>query len=159
MAQVKVGDSVPSIELFEGGPDNKVNLAEVCQEGKVVIFGVPGAWSPGCTKTHLPGYIKDADKIKGKGVKEIVCVAVNDPFVMEAWGKEQKADGKVRMLADTCAVLTKEWDLELTCHVALLGNIRCKRFSMVTEDGKVTQLNVEEDGTGTTCSLASVLKL
>ena len=71
----------------------------------------------------------------------------------------KKAEGKVRMLADPCAVLAKAWDLELTCHVALLGNVRCKRFSMVVENGKITQLNVEQDGTGTTCSLSSVLKL
>jgi len=159
MAPVKVGDSIPSIELMEGGPENKVNLADICKEGKIVIFGVPGAFTTPCSKTHLPGYVKDAEKIKGKGVKEIICVAVNDPFVMEAWGKEQKAEGKVRMLADPCAALAKAWDLELTCHVAILGNIRIKRFSMIVEDGKITQLNVEQDGTGTTCSLSAVLKI
>merc|ERR1712018_644661 len=99
MAPVQVGDAVPSVDLFEGAPDQKVNLAEVCKDGKVVIFGVPGAFTPGCSKTHLPGYVQDADKLKSAGVKEIFCVSVNDPFVMGAWGKDQKADGKVQMLA------------------------------------------------------------
>merc|ERR1712179_724128 len=108
---------------------------------------------------HLPGYVGDADKLKAAGVKEIFCVSVNDPFVMAAWGKDQKADGKVRMLADTCGDLTKALDLELTKVAPVLGNVRCKRFSLVTEAGKVTQVNVEEDGTGLTCSLASALKM
>lgn len=84
---------------------------------------------------------------------EIVCVSVNDPFVMEAWGKDQAAAGKVRMLADTTAELTKALELELDLS-AVLGSVRCKRFSMVVEDGTVTKLNVEPDGTGLTCSLA-----
>merc|ERR1712223_1198427 len=159
MAPVKVGDSVPSVDLFEGAPDQKVNLADVCKDGKVVVFGVPGAFTPGCSKTHLPGYVEGADSLKAKGIKEIICVSVNDPFVMAAWGKDQNADGKVRMLADTCGDLTKALDLELSKVAPVLGNARCKRFSMVTEDGKVTQVNVEEDGTGLTCSLASVLKV
>merc|ERR1712141_768341 len=159
MAPVQVGDAVPNVDLFEGTPGDKVNLAEVCKDGKVVIFGVPGAFTPGCSKTHLPGYVQDADKLKGAGVKEIFCVSVNDPFVMGAWGKDQKADGKVRMLADTCGDLTKAWEIGLDKVVPVLGNVRCKRFSMVTEGGKVTQVNVEEDGTGLTCSLASVLKV
>jgi len=159
MAPVQVGDAVPNVDLFEGAPDKKVNLADVCKDGKVVIFGVPGAFTPGCSKTHLPGYVEGAESIKAKGVKEIICVSVNDPFVMAAWGKDQNADGKVRMLADTCGDLAKALDLELTKVAPVLGNARCKRFSMVAEGGKVTQVNVEEDGTGLTCSLAPVLKL
>merc|ERR1712038_67106 len=159
MAPVQVGDAVPNVDLFEGAPDKKVNLADVCKDGKVVVFGVPGAFTPGCSKTHLPGYVEGADSLKAKGIKEIICVAVNDPFVMAAWGKDQNADGKVRMLADTCGDLTKALDLELAKVAPVLGNIRCKRFSLVTEDGKVSQVNIEEDGTGLTCSLASALKL
>ena len=94
-----------------------------------------------------------AEGLKAGGVDEIVCVSVNDPFVMEAWGKDQAAAGKVRMLADTAAELTKALELELDLS-AVLGNVRCKRFSMVVEDGTVTKLNVEPDGTGLTCSLA-----
>merc|ERR1719476_1186778 len=153
MAPIKEGDSIPSVDLFEGNPDTKVNLAEVCKEGKYVVFGVPGAFTPGCSKTHLPGYVAKAEEMKGKGVEEIVCVSVNDPFVMEAWGKDQGAAGKVRMLADTCGDLTKALELELDLS-AVLGSVRCKRFAMLVEDGTVTKVNIEPDGTGLTCSLA-----
>merc|ERR1711973_297472 len=150
---VAVGDKIPSVTLFENSPGNKVNMAELCAGKKVVVFGVPGAFTPGCSKTHLPGYVSRAEELKGKGVDEIVCVAVNDPFVMEAWGQNQNADNKVRMLADTCAELTKALELELDLS-AVLGSVRCKRFSMLVEDGTVSKLNVEPDGTGLTCSLA-----
>ena len=90
-----VGDAMPAVNLFEGSPDGKVDLPSLCAGKKVVLFAVPGAFTPGCSKTHLPGYVEQAEVIKGKGVDEIVCVSVNDPFVMAAWGKEQAADGKV----------------------------------------------------------------
>jgi len=153
MAPISVGDKVPNVTLFEDSPGGKVELGSLCAGKKVVVFGVPGAFTPGCSKTHLPGYVSGAEDLKGKGVDEIVCVSVNDPFVMEAWGKDQGAAGKVRMLADTGADLTKALGLELDLS-AVLGNVRCKRFSMMVEDGTVTKLNVEPDGTGLTCSLA-----
>ena len=152
-APVAVGDKLPSIALYENSPGNKVDAAELCAGRKVVVFGVPGAFTPGCSKTHLPGYVTAAAELKAKGVEEIVCVSVNDPFVMEAWGKDQGAEGKVRMLADTCGDLTKALELDLDL-AAVLGSVRCKRFSMLVEDGTVTKLNVEPDGTGLTCSLA-----
>merc|ERR1719325_324595 len=150
---IQVGDSIPSVDLFEGAPNNKVNLADVCKEGKFIIFGVPGAFTPGCSKTHLPGYVAKAEDLTKKGIKQIFCVSVNDPFVMAAWGENQGAEGKVRMLADTCGEFTKamEVDLDVT---AVLGNVRCKRFSIMVEDGKATKVNIEPDGTGATCSLA-----
>ena len=123
MAPVAVGDKVPSVTLFEDSPGGKVELGSLCAGKKVVMFGVPGAFTPGCSKTHLPGYVAAADDLKTKGVDEIVCVSVNDPFVMEAWGKEQSAGGKVRMLADTTADLTKALGLELDL-TAVLGNVR-----------------------------------
>ena len=101
----------------------------------------------------MPGYVADFEKLKAKGVDEVVCVSVNDPFVMAAWGKDQNAAGKVRMLADTAGAFAKALDLELDLS-AVLGTVRCKRFSMVVEDGVVKILNVEPDGTGLTCSLA-----
>ena len=100
MAPVAVGDKVPSVTLFEDSPGGKVELESLCAGKKVVMFGVPGAFTPGCSKTHLPGYVAAAADLKAGGVDEIVCVSVNDPFVMEAWGKDQGAEGKVRMLAD-----------------------------------------------------------
>ena len=131
---------MPTAELFAGK--------------KVVIFGVPGAFTPGCSKTHLPGYIKDAERIKGKGVAEIGCVSVNDPFVMAAWGEAHGAAGKVRMLADTNAEFAKAAGLAL--DLSVLGGVRCKRFSAVVTDGVVEALNVEpaDAPTGMTCSLA-----
>jgi len=153
MAPVAVGDKVPSVDLFEDNPGGKVNLAQLCEGKKVVVFGVPGAFTPGCSKTHLPGYVSRAEEIKGKGIDEIVCVSVNDPFVMGAWAADQGASGKVRLLADTCGALTKALDLELDL-AAVLGSVRCKRFSMLVDDGTVTKVNVEPDGTGLTCSLA-----
>merc|ERR1711935_650988 len=151
---IKAGDAIPSVELAENNPGNKHNLAELFADKKGIIFGVPGAFTPGCSKTHLPGYIADFDKMKAKGVELIACVAVNDPFVMEAWGKEHGADGKVLMLADTCGDLTRAMDIELDA-TPILGNVRCQRFSMVVEGGKVTAFNVEPDKTGLTCSLSN----
>jgi len=150
---IKVGDKLPAVTLFEGTPDGKVELAELFAGKRGVIFGVPGAFTPGCSKTHLPGYVEKADQIKSLGVELIVCVAVNDPFVMSAWGQAHKADGKVLMLADTTAAFAKATGLSIDLS-AVLGNMRCKRFAMVVDDGNVVQLDVEPDGTGMTCSLA-----
>jgi len=153
MAPVAVGDAIPSVDLFENNPGTKVNIADLCKGKKVVIFGVPGAFTPGCSKTHLPGYVAKAEEIKGKGVDEIVCISVNDPFVMEAWGANQNVGVKVRMLADTGASLTKALELDLDLS-AVLGSVRCKRFSLLVDDGKVSKVNIEPDNTGLTCSLA-----
>ena len=123
MAPVAVGDKLPNVTLFEDSPGGKVELGSLCAGKKVVMFGVPGAFTPGCSKTHLPGYVAAAADLKAGGVDEIVCVSVNDPFVMEAWGKDQSAGGKVRMLADTTADLTKALGLELDL-TAVLGSVR-----------------------------------
>uniref|UniRef100_T1DIT5 Peroxiredoxin-5 n=1 Tax=Psorophora albipes TaxID=869069 RepID=T1DIT5_9DIPT len=157
MVQIKEGDKIPSIDLFEDSPANKVNLADLCAGKKVVLFAVPGAFTPGCSKTHLPGYVEKADAIKSSGVSEIVCVSVNDPFVMSAWGKQHNTAGKVRMLADPAAVFTK--NLELGADLPPLGGLRSKRYSMVLEDGVIKSLNVEPDGTGLSCSLADKIKV
>ncbi|XP_018011533.1 peroxiredoxin-5, mitochondrial [Hyalella azteca] len=152
LMSAKVGDVLPAVDLFEDTPAKSVNTGTLCASGKVLIFAVPGAFTPGCSLTHLPGYIKESDAIKAKGVKEIVCVGVNDPFVMAAWGKAQGADNKVRMLADPSAEFTKA--LGLDQDLAVLGGVRSKRYSMLVQDGKITQLNVEPDGKGLSCSLA-----
>ncbi|CAG9858826.1 unnamed protein product [Phyllotreta striolata] len=154
---VQVGDSVPNVDLFENLPTNKVNLTELSQGKKVVLFAVPGAFTPGCSKTHLPGYVSKADEMKKQGISEIVCVSVNDPFVMAAWGKDQKTEGKVRMLADPSASLAKA--LDLTVEIGPLGGVRSKRYSMVIDNGKITSLQVEPDGTGLSCSLAEAIKI
>jgi len=150
---IKAGDKLPNVDLFEGNPGGKVNTGDLVKGKKVVFFGVPGAFTPGCSKTHLPGYVSQADEIKKKGVGEIVCISVNDPFVMAAWGDAHAASGKVRMLADTNADFTKAIDVVL--DLPPLGGIRSKRFAMLVDDGVVKAIEVEPDGTGLTCSLSN----
>ncbi|XP_060110434.1 peroxiredoxin-5, mitochondrial [Heteronotia binoei] len=157
MAALKVGDKLPSVEVYEGDPGNKVNLASLFKGKKGVLFGVPGAFTPGCSKTHLPGYVEKAGQLKGKGVEIIACLSVNDVFVMNEWGKAHHAEGKVRMLADPTGAFGKATNLLLDKEPLrdLFGTNRSKRFSMVVDDAVVKALNVEEDGTGLTCSLAT----
>ncbi|XP_053694834.1 peroxiredoxin-5, mitochondrial [Sabethes cyaneus] len=157
MVQIKEGDKIPSIDLYEDSPANKVNISDLCAGKKVILFAVPGAFTPGCSKTHLPGYVDKAADLKSSGVADIVCVSVNDPFVMSAWGKQHNTAGKVRMLADPAAVFTKK--LELGADLPPLGGLRSKRYSMVLEDGVIKTLNVEPDGTGLSCSLADKIKV
>lgn len=155
MAPIKVGDAIPSVEVFEKEPGNKVNLAELFKGKKGVLFGLPGAFTPGCSKTHLPGFVEQAGALKAKGVQVVACLTVNDVFVTQEWARIHNAEGKVRLLADPTGTFGKETDLLLDeSLVYLFGNQRLKRFSMVIEDGIVKSLNVEPDGTGLTCSLA-----
>jgi len=151
---IKVGDKLPSVELFEGTPATKVNIADAAKGKKIVIFGVPGAFTPGCSKTHLPGYVQQIEEIRGKGVANVICVSVNDPFVHSAWGEAHKAEGKVQMLADPRAEFTKaiELDIDLT---NVLGTVRSKRYAMLVDNGVVKALEVEPDGTGLTCSVSN----
>ncbi|CAI8050190.1 Peroxiredoxin-5, mitochondrial [Geodia barretti] len=104
---IKVGDTLPSLEVQEGTPATTVNVKDLFASKKGILFGVPGAFTPGCTKTHLPGYVQDWEKLKAKGVEVVACVSVNDVFVMAAWGEARGADGKVRMLADHNGAYTK----------------------------------------------------
>ncbi|XP_026733201.1 peroxiredoxin-5, mitochondrial [Trichoplusia ni] len=157
MAAVKVGDQLPVSDLYEDSPANKVNVCDLTAGKRVVLFAVPGAFTPGCSKTHLPGYIQNAEKLKSEGVDEIVCVSVNDPYVMAAWGAQHNTKGKIRMLADPSGAFIKALDLGIT--LPPLGGFRAKRFSMVITDSKITELNVEPDGTGLSCSLADKLKI
>ncbi|XP_020289705.1 peroxiredoxin-5, mitochondrial [Pseudomyrmex gracilis] len=154
---ISVGDKLPSVDLFENTPNDKVNIAQIAAGKKIIVFGVPGAFTPGCSKTHLPGYVTKAEELKSKGIAEIFCVSINDPFVMAAWGKEQGAAGKVRMLADPKGEFTDA--MELGIDLQVLGGKRSKRYSMVVEDGTVKDLNVEPDNTGLSCSLADRIKV
>jgi 2-Cys peroxiredoxin 5 len=149
---IEVGQTLPAATLHEANPRDTVELADLVAGKTVVLFAVPGAYTPGCSNTHLPGYLEQADAIRARGVDEIVCVAVNDAFVMQAWGKAHGADGKVRMLADPGAAFTKAIGLDV--EAAALGGTRSKRYSMIVKDGVVTALNVEPDGFGLSCSLA-----
>ncbi|KAJ7382773.1 Peroxiredoxin-5, mitochondrial [Desmophyllum pertusum] len=151
---IKVGDKVPSVQVMEATPNDKVDVASLFAGKKGVLFAVPGAFTPGCSKTHLPGYVAEFDKLKAKGVEVVACISVNDPFVMTAWGEAHKCGGKIRMLADTNGEFTKAIDMELDA-TPFLGNVRSKRYAMLIEDGVVKNLKVEPDGTGLTCSLAN----
>lgn len=108
-------------------------------------------------QTHLPGYVQKADELKKQGISEVICVSVNDPFVMAAWAKDQNTQGKVRLLADPSGTFTKA--LDLAVDLPPLGGVRSKRYSMVVDNGKVVSLQVEPDGTGLSCSLADKIKL
>lgn len=150
---ISVGDSLPKATLHEASPGDALDPSETFASGKVLLFGVPGAFTPGCDKTHLPGYINDREKYAAKGFDTIACVSVNDAFVMQAWGEHSGATDKVRMLADPQAEFVKAMGLQVDAS-AVLGNVRSKRFAMVIEDGTVTHLQVEPDGFGLSCSLS-----
>lgn len=152
---IAIGDTLPAVSLTEGSPKGAVMPTELFAKGKHVLFGVPGAFTPGCDRTHLPGYIADRDAFTAKGVETIACVSVNDAFVMAAWGTAQGAAGKVRMLADAQGAFTKALGLDVDAPG--LGGLRSKRYTMLIEDGKVTRLDVEPDGFGLSCSLSNAL--
>jgi len=149
---INVGDSVPAVKLKRLGAEGmeEVDTGELFKGRKVVLFSVPGAFTPTCSMEHLPGFVSKADDIKSKGVDEIVCLSVNDPFVMKAWSDQQEAGGKVSMLPDWDANFTKALGLDQDISVAGLG-VRGKRFRMTVEDGVVKSLDIEE-GKGVTVS-------
>ena len=144
---LKVGDNVPSATLMQmkdGGP-KPVKTDELFAGKKVVLFALPGAFTPTCSAKHLPGFIQNADALKKKGVDAIACLSVNDAFVMGAWGDQQKAGDKVMMLADGNGDFTRAVGLELDGSRFGMGK-RSQRYAMVVENGVVKTLNVEEGG-------------
>lgn len=151
---IKVGDKLPAgtlMEFFEVEKDgcsigpNPVKVEDLTKGKKVVIFGLPGAFTPTCSAKHVPSYLASYDQMKAKGVDTIACLSVNDAFVMGAWGREQKTGDKVRMLADGSADFTKALGLELDLTARGMG-VRCQRFSMLIDDGVVKTLNIEAPG-------------
>jgi len=144
---IKVGDQIPSMKLMMGTPEGpkETSTDEIFKGKKVVLFAVPGAFTPTCSAKHLPSFVLNADAIKAKGVDTIACIAVNDVFVMSAWGKDQSCDGKVVMLADGSAAFTKAIGLELDLIGRGMGT-RSQRYALIAEDGKVKHLAVEAPG-------------
>ena len=144
---IKVGDRIPDITFMKAGANGPepVESADFFKGRKVALFSVPGAFTPTCSAKHLPGFIDNAAQLKAKGVDEIACTAVNDAFVMGAWGKSANADDKVTMLADGSGNFAKAVGLEMDARNFGLG-MRGQRFSMIVDDGVVSELNVEAPG-------------
>jgi len=144
---IQVGDKIPSATLMTMTADGPgpVSTDDYFAGRKIVIFSVPGAFTPTCSAKHLPGFVEKADAFTGKGVDEIACFAVNDVFVMHAWGESSAAAGKVTMLADGNGDFTKAMGLEMDASGFGMG-LRSQRFSMIVDNGTVTELNVEEPG-------------
>jgi peroxiredoxin len=142
---IQVGDRLPSATLKRFGSEGMqdVELADLLRGKKAVLFAVPGAFTPTCSEQHLPGFVEQADALKAKGVEEIICVAVNDPFVMNAWEKARSVGGKVRMLSDGNGDFTKALGMELDGRGFGLGS-RSKRYAMVADDGVVRTLLIED---------------
>jgi glutaredoxin/glutathione-dependent peroxiredoxin len=156
---IKVGDKIPSLKLRHmtaEGP-KEISTDDIFRGKKVVLFAVPGAFTPTCSAKHLPGFVEKAAQIKAKGVDTIACLAVNDAFVMGAWGKDQRTDGKVMMLADGNGDFTKAVGLELDARGFGLGS-RSRRYAMVVDDGVVKTLNVEQPGAFEVSSADAMLK-
>lgn len=160
---IQVGDRIPEATLFESlefgeacpMPPAKVSVTEATKGKKIAIFALPGAFTPTCSAKHVPGYIELLPQLKAKGVDEVWCVSVNDGFVMAAWGRDQKAIGKIRMLGDGSGELTKKLGLDV--DIPGMG-LRIKRSSLLVEDGIVKQVNIEAPGKLEVSDAATMLK-
>jgi glutaredoxin/glutathione-dependent peroxiredoxin len=145
LMSIKIGDHIPSTQLtvMNDGP-KPISTSDIFGTGTTVLFSVPGAFTPTCSARHLPGFVEHAAEFKAKGVDRIACMAVNDAFVMDAWGKSQNV-GEIMMLADGNAEFTKALGLELDASKFGMG-VRAQRFALVTKDGVVSHLFIEAPG-------------
>ena len=151
---IKVGDTLPAATLMEFsdtegegcslGP-NAVDVTQATAGKTIAVFGLPGAFTPTCSAKHVPGYVDNLDAFKAAGVDEIWCVSVNDAFVMGAWARDQKTEGKIRMLGDGSAAFAQATGLTLDLTAKGMG-LRSSRYSMLVKDGKVATLNIEAPG-------------
>jgi len=144
---IKIGDRIPSVtvqQMQEKGVTN-ITTDELFGGKKVAVFALPGAFTPTCSASHLPGYVVKSDELFAKGIDSIICLSVNDAHVMNAWGKEHNAEDRVQMIADGSAKFTKAIGMEIDLNKAGMG-IRSRRYAMVVNDGIVETLNLEEPG-------------
>ncbi len=156
---ISVGDKVPDVEVKTLGADGMpaaIRTGEALGSGRVVLFGVPGAFTPGCSKIHLPGFVRQADQLAAKGVDKVACIAVNDAWVMDAWGKDQGVGDKILMLADGNGEFADAMGLSFDASGFGLGK-RSQRYAVVIEDGVITKLNVEAGGGVDVSSCENVL--
>lgn len=154
---IAIGDQIPQVTLKtmgEKGPED-LDMGELCSGKKVVLFAVPGAFTPTCSAAHLPGYVVNADKIKAQGVDAIVCLSLNDAFVMNAWSQGQNAE-EIIMAADGNGEFTQAMGLEMDGSGFGLGT-RSSRYSLIAEDGRITVLNLEKGGAFEVSSAEAIL--
>ena len=158
---INVGDRIPDVEIKTMGPDGApvpIRTGEALGAGKVVLFAVPGAFTPGCSKIHLPGFVAQADELFAKGVSKIACTAVNDAWVMDAWFQSQGVGDKILLLADGSGEFARAMDLVLDGSGFGLGN-RSKRYAAIIEDGVITSLDVDASGVEASSCSAVLAKL
>ena len=154
--KLKIKDQIPDIEIFhliDGEPQTS-KIRDILGNGKVVLFGLPGAFTSTCSKLHLPGYVANADKIKSKGIEQIFCLSVNDPFVMNAWGVANNTGGKIKMLSDPYLLFTKAIGAEVDRNSKGMG-IRSNRYAIIIENLEVRNIQVEKETKQ--CELSSAL--
>ena len=142
--KIKKGDKLPDAKVFILEKDSKeVSIKEIVGDGKVILFGLPGAFTPTCSAKHLPGFVLATNQIKNKGIKKVVCISVNDPFVMDAWGKTHNVQDKILMVGDSKGEFTKNIGAELNLNNRGLG-VRSTRYTMLVEKGNVLRISEEE---------------
>ena len=142
--KIKKGDKLPDAKVFILDKDPKeMNIKQIIGDEKVILFGLPGAFTPTCSSKHLPGFIKATNELKTKDIKKVICISVNDPFVMDAWGKTYNVENKILMIGDSNAVFTKNIGAELDLNNKGLG-IRSSRYTMLVEKGSVVKISEEE---------------
>jgi peroxiredoxin len=155
---IQTGDAIPSVKLMQASAEGpqEVDSAALLGSGTVVLFGVPGAFTPTCSAKHLPGFVQQAQALKARGVDTVACVAVNDAFVMAAWGRDQGVTDEVVMLADGSANFIKALGLEMDLTARGMG-MRSQRFALIAKEGKVTYVGVEQPGAFAVSSAEAVL--
>ena len=144
--KIKEGDKLPDAKIFvidtnKEYEHKEISASEILNKGKIILFGLPGAFTPGCSKKHLPSFLKSGEKLKEKNIKKVFCISINDPFVMEAWGKSYNLKDQLTLLADVKGDFTKNIGAEFNWRS---WGLRSKRYTMLLEDGVVKKLVVEE---------------